>query len=71
MCFVPFAKTKSSQVIKFNSFHYLSQPPTDLTITHQFYIKNIYNATVSSRVDLLALLFVREEISSKCVFGSN
>ena len=70
MCFVPFAKIKSSQVIKFNSFHYLSQPPTNFTITHQFYIENIYNATVSSHANLLALLFAREEISSKCAFGS-
>ena len=70
MCFVPYAKIKSSQVIKSNSFHYLSQPLNDFAITHQFYIENIYNATVSSLVDLLALLFVREEISSECEFGS-
>ena len=56
------AKIKSSQVIKSNSFHYLSQPPTDFTITHQFYIENIYNAIVSSLADLLALLFAREEM---------
>ena len=69
-CFVPCAKIKSSQVIKSNSFHYLSQPPTDFTITHQFFIENIYNAIVSSLADLLALLFAREEISSTCAFGS-
>ena len=70
LCFVPCAKIKSSQVIKSNSFHYLSQPLNDFTITHQFYIENIYNATISSLADLLALLFAREEISSKCAFGS-
>ena len=67
---MPCAKIKLSQVIKFNSFHYLSQPPTDFTITHQFFIENIYNAIVSSLADLLALLFTREEISSTCAFGS-
>ena len=67
---MPCAKIKSSQVIKSNSFHYLSQPPTAITITHQFYIENIYNATISSLASLLALLFTREEISFKCAFGS-
>ena len=62
ICFVLCAKIKSSQVIKSNSFHYLSQPPTDFTITNQFYIENIYNAIVSSLADLLALLFAREEM---------
>ena len=57
-------------MIKSNSFHYLSQQPIDFTITHQFYIENICNATVSSLADLLVLLFVREEISSKCAFDS-
>ena len=66
---VPCALSQNKIVIKSNSFHYLSQPPTDFTITHQFYIENIYNATVSSLTDLLALLFAREEISSKCVLG--
>ena len=70
ICFVLCAKIKSSQVIKSNSFHYLSQPPTDFIITHQFFIENIYNAIVSSLADLLALLFAREEISSTCAFGS-
>ena len=55
---------------KSNSFHYLSQQPIDFTITHQFYIENIYNSVVCSLADLLALLFAREEISSKCAFGS-
>ena len=70
MFFVPCAKIKSSQVINSNSFHYPSQPLNDFTITHQFYIENIYNATISSLADLLALLFAREEISSKCAFDS-
>ena len=70
MCFLSCAKIKSSQVIKSNSFRYPSQPLNDFTITHQFYIENIYNATVSSLADLLALLFAREEISSMCAFGS-
>ena len=70
MYFVSCAKIKSSQVIKSNSFHYLSQQPIDFTITHQFYIENIYNSAVCSLADLLALLFAREEISSKCAFGS-
>ena len=34
LCLVP----KLNQVIKSTSFHYLSQPPTDFIITHQFYI---------------------------------
>ena len=63
MCFVPCAKIKSSD--KSNPSHYLSQPPTDFIITQQCYVDNIYNATVSSLADVLALLFVRKEISSK------
>ena len=59
---VPCALSQNKIVIKSNSFHYLSQPPTDFTITHQFYIENIYNAIVSSLADLLALLFAREEM---------
>ena len=64
MYFVPCAKIKSSQVIKSNHFIIYLNHPLTLRLPINFTIENISNATISSLADLLALLFVREEISS-------
>ena len=70
MCFVPCTKIKSSQVIKSNHFIIHLKHPLTLPLPINFTIENISNATVSSLADLLALMFAREKISSKCAFGS-